>query len=145
MKLSTKGRYGLRAMIELSMRPTGEPVMVRDIAAAQVISEDYLELVLISLRRAGLVRSIRGASGGYQLAKSADDITALEITEAVEGPIGLVDCTREPELCCRSGECVAHELWSDASNAMRSVLQGTTLAQLRDRQIAKRSEPMFHI
>jgi Rrf2 family transcriptional regulator, cysteine metabolism repressor len=145
MKVSTKGRYGLRAMLELSLRDAAEPTMVRDIAAAQEISEDYLELVLISLRKAGMVRSVRGASGGYFLARPPEKITALEIIEAVEGPLQLLECLQDEERCNRTQSCAARDLWCEASTAMRAVFVNTTLANLRDRQRGKTTTAVFHI
>ncbi len=145
MKLSTKGRYGLRAMLELALRASKDPVMVRDIAASQEIPEDYLEQVLLSLRKAGLVRSQRGSSGGYLLGRQAEEIAALEIVEAVEGPLALTQCLNDPETCSRSGACVARDLWMETTEAMLQVLRNTTLAVLRDRQRAKTVTPAFQI
>jgi Rrf2 family protein len=134
MKISTRGRYALRAMIELALRSSEEPLMVREIATAQIIPQDYLEQVLIVLRKAGLVRSIRGAGGGYLLNKTPEELNALEIIEAVEGSFQPLECIEAPTLCTRSAECVARDLWCEASEAMRSVLRNTTLAELRERQ-----------
>jgi Rrf2 family protein len=145
MRLSTKGRYAMRAMIELALREGDRPVMVREIAAAQEISEDYLEQVLIVLRRAGKVRSVRGAGGGYLLNVPAEKLTALEIVETVEGSLLPVDCIEIPKGCSRSEKCAARDLWCEASEAMRSILQKTTLAQLAKRQQAKNTSPIFQI
>jgi Rrf2 family protein len=145
MKVSTKGRYALRAMIELALRESERPVMVREIAASQSISEDYLEQVLIVLRRAGKVRSIRGASGGYMLNVPVEKLTALEIVETVEGSLLPVDCMETPEGCPRAEKCAARELWCEAAEAMRAILRNTTLAQLAKRQKAKNANPLFHI
>lgn len=145
MKLSTKGRYGLRAMLELALRDSREPTMGRDIASAQAIPEDYLEQVLITLRKADLVRSIRGANGGYVLARPAEQITTLEIVEAMEGTLLPLECLYKPEVCERSSFCAANELWGEAAEAFRDVLRQTTLALLRDRQRAKLVTADFHI
>jgi Rrf2 family protein len=145
MKISTKGRYGLRAMIELGLREGNGPILVRDIAAAQGISEDYLEILLISLRKAGLVRSFRGASGGYTLARPAESINALEIIEAVEGSLLPLDCLNNSEICERSSTCAARDLWQESAEAMRFVLKATNLDTLCSRQRDKIATPDFHI
>lgn len=134
MKISTKGRYALRAMIELASGEPGRPLLGRDIAAAQEIPLDYLEQIFVRLRRTKLVRTMRGAGGGYFLGKKPEDINALEIVEAAEGSLLPLDCLRNGGKCRRAKDCVARTLWQDAGKAMRQVLEDTTLADLRDRQ-----------
>ncbi len=137
MKLSTRARYGLRAMLELTMRETTDPVMMRSIAAEQGLSKRYLDNIFATLRQAGLVHSVRGASGGYRLARPAAEIPALEVIEALEGSLQLVACAEEfAGDCDRYGACATSELWSDASSAMRRVLDDTSLASLAQRQRA---------
>lgn len=135
MKLSTRARYGLRAMLELTMRDTADPVMMRSIAAEQGLSKRYLDNIFATLRQAGLVHSVRGASGGYRLAREAAEIPALEVIEALEGSLQLVACAEEfAGDCDRFGKCATSELWLSASTAMRAVLSEHTLADLARRQ-----------
>ena len=134
MKLSTKARYALRAMLELSLREGQGPVQLRQIAAAQDISPKYLEQLAMPLRNAGLVRSERGPLGGYQLARPPIAITALDIVLAVEGPLDLLDCLSQSRVCSRAEACAARTLWGRVSAAISDVLADTTLADLRDAQ-----------
>jgi Rrf2 family protein len=135
MKLSTRARYGLRAMLELASRHTSSPVMMRSIASEQGLSKRYLDNIFATLRQAGLVNSVRGASGGYRLARGADEILALEVIEALEGDLSLVACEEEfGGECERYGCCATSELWSSATAAMRSVFATTTLSSLATRQ-----------
>ena len=134
LKLSTKARYGLRAMIELALREGEGPVQLGEIAAAQRISPKYLEQLFIPLRSAGLIRSERGPKGGYTLARPPDQITALDAVRAVEGPLDLIDCIGPSHSCEHAARCVARMLWSDASAAISSVLGRTTLQDLANQQ-----------
>jgi Rrf2 family protein len=134
VKLSTKARYALRAMMELAAHEGEGPMQLREIAAAQKISPKYLEQLAISLRTANLVLSERGPSGGYRLARLARDITALEVVQATEGPIGLLDCVNEATLCPRSSACAARGLWQKVSVAITEILSETTLADLATEQ-----------
>lgn len=147
MKVSTKFRYGLRAMIDLAMYEGDVPVLAQDIADRQQVSKKYLEHLLASLKAGGLVRSIRGSKGGYRLARPAKDITAEEVGLATEGDLSVIDCLVDPTLCPRTEICATHELWADLGASITSVLRSTTLDQLV--KIAKRKEastaPMYHI
>ena len=135
MKLSTRARYGLRAMVELATRDTTDPVMMRSIAEEQNLSKRYLDNIFATLRQAGLVRSVRGASGGYRLARPPELIRADEVVEALEGELNLVPCGSEfGSDCGRFGACATSELWYQATEAMRAVLKGTTLDTLVQRQ-----------
>ncbi len=137
LKLSTKGRYGLRAMIDLAADHGAGPVLVRSVAESQGISSKYLHALLASLKSAGLVRSIRGSGGGYVLAREPEAITLLQILEALEGPLNVVDCVADTELCGRAACCAARDVWVDVSRAIAEVLGGITLAALLERQRAK--------
>jgi Rrf2 family protein len=136
LRLSTKTRYALRAMLELALREGEGPVQLREVAKAQRISQKYLEQLALPLRHAGLVHTERGPSGGYELARPAAAITALEVVEAVEGPLRLLDCIGRPAACDRAGECVARKLWARAGEALSQVLSEATLAELRESQLA---------
>lgn len=133
---STKARYALRAMIELAIHEGSGPLQLREIAQAQRISAKYLEQLTILLRRAGLLQAERGPQGGYELARPAHDITAQDIIMAVEGPLGVLECIRNSEACDRTAACAARSLWARVSDAIASVLSDTTLAELREQQLA---------
>jgi len=136
LKLSTKSRYALRAMMELAIREGTGTVQLREVAKAQRISPKYLEQLTIPLHHAGLVLTERGPNGGYQLARPANAITALEVVEAVEGPLHLLECLYRARACDRAGACAARELWCEVEEAITGVLGRTTLLDLRERQQA---------
>ena len=132
MKLSTRIRYGLRAIIDLYSNYDGSPVLVKDVAARQQISKKYLENLLISLKNAGLVRSIRGAKGGYIAVKSPNEITVEDVMVALEGPISFVECDSDPSFCDEQADCVTKRIWTEARSAFVSVMRSYTLADLID-------------
>lgn len=132
MKLSTKGRYGLRALLDMAIYQNGGPVTLNEIAERQGISEGYLEQLMMPLKRAGVVRSVRGAQGGYLLSKEPKDITVGEIIRVLEGPIAPVACVNEdfPEACERSGSCVTRIVWEKVRDSISEVLDSYTLQGL---------------
>lgn len=133
MKFSTRSRYGLRAMLELAMNyDSNEPTPLFQIAERQLISEGYLEQMMNVLRKGGLVRSVRGAQGGYLLSREPARITAGEIVRCLEGPLSPTDCVSEedPENCIRSELCITRMLWERVRDAIAVVLDGTTLADM---------------
>ena len=127
MKISTKGRYGLRILIDLAMHDPAKPRMLRDIARSQQISEKYISRLVIDLRRAKLVRSVRGVNGGFHLAKRPDEITLLEVLETMEGPISVVECVRAPEKCSRQELCPARTIWTRLNDGIRELTAKITL------------------
>lgn len=130
MKLSTKTRYGLRAMLELARQYNKqEPVSITEIAAKEHISERYLEQLFLKLRRQGLVESIRGLQGGYLLSQSPEKITVAAVVEVLEGPIYLADCLEGSE-CLNEDSCPARNLWVRLRNSIDEVLESTTLRDL---------------
>ena len=137
LKLSTKGRYGLRAMIDLARHHGEGPVLVRSIAERQEVSSKYLHALLASLKAAKLVRSVRGSGGGYTLARPDQDIHVIQILEALEGPIAVVDCVADAEVCNRAETCATRDLWTDLSRAFEDTLTGLTLEELSRRQEEK--------
>lgn len=147
LKLSTKARYALRFMIELSRHEGKGLVHLARIAEAQDLSQKYLEQLAMSLRHSGLVNAERGSAGGYELAKSPAEITALQIVQAVEGPIALISCVARPSACDRLPECAAHKLWQRLSEAVSQVLAETTLEELRSDQMraARPSSPALQV
>jgi Rrf2 family protein len=134
-------------MIELALHEGAGPLLLRQVAAAQHISPKYLEQLTMPLRRAGLLQAERGPQGGYGLARPAEQITAREIVEAVEGPLHLLDCLPAPKTCDRSHDCAARLLWGKVGEALAGVLERTTLAELRDQQRAaeQRDVPTYQI
>ena len=138
MKVSTKGRYGLRVMIELALQAGKGPVLVGILAEAQDLPPKYLHILLGSLRAAGLVRASRGPNGGYELAREASQITALEVVETLEGRILLSECGGH---CARMGACAAQGVWEEAAASMAGVLGSYTLADLAERQRGFKDDP----
>ncbi|PIV05715.1 MAG: AsnC family transcriptional regulator [Syntrophobacterales bacterium CG_4_8_14_3_um_filter_58_8] len=138
MKLSTKGRYGVRMMIDLAAHYGEGPVLLREVAKRQEISEKYLSNLINPLKATGLVEATRGVHGGYVLGKAPTEITMKEIIEVLEGPLCLVDCVEKPAVCNRTPFCIASDLWSEAAEGMSKVLGKYTLADMVIRQKAKR-------
>jgi Rrf2 family protein len=137
MKISTKGRYALRLMLDLALNNTGEYITIKSIAARQAISEKYLEQIISLLNRAGYVRSIRGAQGGYRLAKDPGEYTVGMILRLTEGSLAPVDCLEEDSAdCSRSNGCVTRGVWEELYGAIRSVVDRITLQDLVERQLS---------
>lgn len=130
MRLSTKGQYGLRAVLDLADRYGQGPVPLNTVAEREEISEHYLEQLMSQLRKAGIVTSMRGAQGGYQLSRSPEEITVAEVIDVLEGPMVPVDCLAPDGGCRRSSVCAAQSLWKRLAEAMNEVLGSTTLADL---------------
>ena len=128
MMISTKGRYGLRLMLDLATESSKRPVPVKEIAKRQNISEKYLEQIISPLSKAGLVKSIRGAQGGYVLTRPATEITAGDILRAAEGTIAPVECCESG--CDRSDGCVTFGLYKKIQDAVDSVVDSVTLADM---------------
>jgi len=141
MNITTKGRYGLRVMMELAGHYGRGPKPVDIIARNQDISGKYIHLIVMKLRSAGLVRSVRGPSGGYELTKTPAAITALDVVLALEGKITPVACVADIGSCSRAGRCAARDVWCDVASAVDGVLSELTLEQLAVRQRAKDEEP----
>jgi Rrf2 family protein len=137
MKLSTRGRYGTRALMELARRYGEGPVLLKDVAKKQEISLQYLERLMSPLAAAGLIHSTRGVRGGVWLAKPPQEIKLSRVIEAMEGPIVPVDCIGDPEVCNRSGLCASRDVWTEVQRAIYKVLDAITLADLVKRQERK--------
>ncbi len=147
MKLSTRGRYGTRALLELALHQGEGPVLLRDIARRQQISLPYLEHLITPLIAAGIVRSTRGARGGVLLARPSEEIRLSEIIQLLEGSIAPSECVNNPEVCMRSGFCATRDIWSELKKAINGVLESTTLRDLVERQKRKEQpeEAMYYI
>ncbi len=128
MRLSTKGRYGLRAMADLAMNSNGEPIALMTIAKRQHLSDGYLESMFGALRRAGLVSSMKGASGGYMLARPASLISVGEVLNVLEGNLSIVDENEQEETNLRS--CIQTYVWDEVSRRINAVVDTVTLEDL---------------
>ncbi len=137
MKLSTKGRYAVMAMVDLNRNSSGSPVALADIAERQEISLSYLEQLFAKLRRGGLVRSVRGPGGGYLLAHSAEGTRISDIILAVDEPIRATRCAPGSPAGCRSNKsrCLTHDLWEELGNQIHLYLSSVTLADVCARRI----------
>ena len=137
MKLSTRGQYGARALLDIALHCDGGPVLLREIAARQAISGQYLEHLMSPLIKAGIVRSIRGARGGITLAKLPEQIKLSEVIQVLEGSTAPVECVDNPKCCPRSGFCVTRDVWGEMKRAIGQVLESTTLQDLVERHKKK--------
>ena len=144
MKISTKGRYGLRMMIDIAMNQNEGPVSVRDIARRQSLSDKYLEQIITQANKAGLLKSIRGAGGGYQLSRPAKDISVGEILRVMEGSLSPVECVRErgeePAPFQNAGECATYELWRDIKTAVDQLIDNRSLQDMIDNYLRKNQD-----
>ena len=132
MKISTKGRYGLRALIDLAQYSEIEPVSINSIATRQGISERYLEQLMTLMKKAGLIKSIRGASGGYVLAKEIEEISVGDVLRALEGNLQPVECAAfsQDDSCEASGVCVTKYVWQRINESINKTVDEISLKQL---------------
>lgn len=137
MKLSTKGRYAVMAMVDLAAHSTGKPVALADVAERQEISLSYLEQLFGKLRKGGLVKSVRGPGGGYLLARTAKDTRVSDIIMAVDEPIKTTRCTPGSPEGCQStrGRCLTHELWEELGNQIYLYLSSVTLEDVVEKRV----------
>ena len=147
MKLSTKIRYGTRAMLELASRYGEGAIELHEIARKESISLKYLEQVMIPLRTKGFVKSVRGSKGGYALAKPPSEISLKDLVEVLDGPINLVHCLGDPMACQKSPTCVTRDVWSEVSTTMERIFDSITLEEMLIRKKEKEGmvPPMFEI
>lgn len=150
MNISTRGRYGTQALFELALHQGEGPMPLRQVAENQGLSEAYLEQLFAPLRKAGLVRSLRGAQGGYMLARDASEITVGDILRVLEGPIAPTDCAlpdfdRSNEPCQDPDYCTVRKVWVEVKQAIEKVVDGITLADLvRDAQEAREHQGVMY-
>jgi len=147
MRISTKIRYGARAMLELAYHYGEGPIELKEIAKKENISLKYLEQVINPLRAAGLVKSIRGSKGGYSLAKPPSDICLYDVVETLEGPLNLLECLRDPKVCQKVPSCVTRDIWEEVSEAISKIFYSVTLEEMvnRKRDKEERNSPMYQI
>ena len=145
MKLSTKGRYGSRFMLDLAINAGKGPILLKDIARRQEISEGYLEHLIRPLKAAGLVNSTRGVHGGYMLAKDTAQITLGDVVRAIEGNMDIVECVATPESCHRTTFCVTRDVWNKISSMIKDLLNSYTLQDMVHMYQHKReSHPLMY-
>jgi Rrf2 family protein len=130
LRLSTKGQYGVRAMFEIARGWPDQPITIKEIAQRQHVSVAYLEQILGKLRRAGIVRSVKGPGGGYLLARQPQKISIAEILSELEGPIAITSCVDPREGCVRADHCVTRLLWKELGSQIEGFLNTVTLANL---------------
>lgn len=141
MKISTRGRYALRMMLDLALHDTGQYIKIKEIAARQSISDKYLEQIITMLSKADYVKSVRGAQGGYRLSKSPEEYTVGMILRLTEGCLAPVACLEEKHMDCDRADCCATlELYKRLDDAIKSVIDNMTLAELADIQRQKEKE-----
>ncbi len=147
MKLSTRGRYGTRVLLDLALRWGEGPVQLKDIARNQQVSVLYLEHLIRPLMVAGLIKSMRGARGGIWLVKPPQEIRLSEVIGLLEGSTDMVGCLDDPNTCPRTNSCVTRDIWAELKKAMDGVLESTTLQDLVERQKRKErpAEKMYYI
>jgi len=134
MKISTKGRYGLRIMLDLARNDGDKPRMIGDICKEQNLSRKYAGRLIIALRKAGMITSVRGAKGGYKINRLPREISLLEILETMEGRVSIVDCVECPQKCERANDCTARNIWCDLNKKIRSELAAISLQSILNRQ-----------
>ena len=147
MKISTKIRYGARALLELASHYGEGPIELKEIAKKENISLKYLEQVIIPFRTAGLVKSVRGFKGGYSLAKPPSEICLNDVVEILEGPVNLIECLKDPKVCQKSSSCVTRDIWMEVSEAINRIFYSITLEEMVNRKREKdgRALPMYQI
>jgi Rrf2 family protein len=147
MKISTKIRYGTRAILELASHYGEGPIELKEIAKRENISPKYLEQVIIPLRTAGLIKSVRGSKGGYSLAKHPSEISLNDLVEILEGPLNLIECLNNPKVCQKVPSCVTRDIWREVSDAIYGIFHSITVEDMVNRRREKegRVSPMYQI
>ena len=149
MKISTRGRYAVRVMLDLALDSTGECIKVKEIAGRQGISEKYLEQIIAILNKAGYVKSVRGAQGGYRLTMEPKDYTVGMILRLTEGSLAPVACVEdEAEPCERCDTCETMGVWKEVYDAVNQVVDNVTIADLmerHDKRLAKNNERILNV
>ena len=142
MKLSTRGRYGARAMLDIALHNLEGASKLKDIAERQEVSPKYLDHILSSLRKADLVKNIRGRYGGYLLTRPAAQITMKEVIQAVEGPLAPVECVDKSEICSQNSSCPTRDVWIKLKEIIEESLESITIQDLIEIQKKKKPQPI---
>lgn len=146
MKLSTKGRYGLKAILDLAIHSSDGQVALKSIAERQGLSENYLEQLFASLKKAKLIQSVRGSQGGYLLGRSPEKISVGDILRALEGSMAPTECVEEnctSTGCCNTDGCVTRSVWEKIRDGINNVIDNITLKELVDDYIKSNNERIF--
>ena len=144
MRISTKGRYGARLMLELALHYEKGTVLLKDIAKNQEISEGYLEHLLPVLKAAGLITSSRGAHGGYALARDPSEITLKDVVQSLEGSLFPVECVDTPAVCQRIKSCITRDVWGELGEKISQTLDSVTLKDMVERQKDKKKVSLIY-
>lgn len=145
MKLSSRTRYGMRAILELALEYGNAPLQIKTIAAREDISNKYLEQLIAMLKASGLVRSIRGPRGGYVLAKPPAEIQLKDVFLTLEGPMVPAECLEHPEYCPRCTDCATRQIWQQLQDAISGVLEAVTLADLVEKSVQSKKSSNYQI
>ena len=145
MKLSTRGRYGTRLVMDLSVHYGRGPILLKDIAKRTEITEKYLWQLIAPLKNAGLIKSTRGASGGYELAKHPKQMSLKDVIYVLEGSMCIVDCVDNSDCCSRSETCVSRDIWVDISEKITQTLESTNFADMVEKFKSKQNLPAYSI
>lgn len=149
MKFSAKGEYGVRAILDIALHTGEGPIQVKEISRRQGIPERFLEQVMASLKKAGLVEGVRGAQGGYLLTRSADEISLADVIQALEGPLTLMECVSEdaPAHCDQMNLCVIRDVWKGVQSSILEALDSITIGEMckKKRQNEAKMTSMYHI
>ena len=130
MKVSTRGRYGLRVLLDVALHQEQGPVALRDVSHRQAISHKYLWQVVNPLQAAGILRAIRGSRGGYVLARAPEEVSIRDIVSILEGPVTVVACVTDPKACDHSVSCTAHDAWAEIEKKLNDAMSSITLKEL---------------
>lgn len=145
MKLTMKGDYGLRAMLDLAAYYGQGPIESADIASRQCVPVQYLDQILMTLRKEGLVKSVRGPKGGHMLARSPAQITMAQVLQAIEGYVPPMECLPNPGFCQLSPGCALREVWQKVDEMTQQLLMSTTIEELAGRHRIGSAETMYYI
>ena len=137
MRLSTRSRYAIRALLDLAIHAEEGPILVREIAEREDISVRYLEQLLLPLKAANLVRATRGSNGGFMLAKNVSEINLRDVIQITEGTTAFTECADDPGICPRSDTCPLLDVWNEVTDSANKVLASISLETLRDKQKCK--------
>lgn len=138
MRITTRGRYGLRAVLKLTLSDKGKPISIRELSQAEDISPEFLEQLFFRLRKAGVIKSTRGPGGGFQMNRDPAKTSVKEIFDAVGEEISLTPCTSEDttrDPCSRTKECIAHQMWVETSDYINNYFKNITIQDILEKQV----------
>ena len=133
MKITAKARYALRILLDVAVYGDRKPRTIREIAKSQGISEKFISRIVVPLRRAGFLSSVRGVQGGLRMARFPDQITVLDVVTAMDGPVSILECLSHPNRCSRQGHCAAEEIWRQVNDGISETLRSVRLSDVVDR------------